>query len=57
MGLDCNLHVIFKQERWPVLLSVFGFALLPVLSWRTWMKETAMENEIYLLAAWFVVMM
>jgi hypothetical protein len=27
-----------------------------VLAWRKWVRNVAMENEIYLLAAWFVVM-
>jgi hypothetical protein len=55
--LSYNLHTIVKPQQWPVLLSVFGFTLPLVLAWRKWMKNPAMEREIYLLAAWFVVMM
>jgi hypothetical protein len=55
--LSYNLHAIVKPQQWPVLLSVFGFTLPLVLAWRKWMKNAAMEREIYLLPVWFVVMM
>jgi hypothetical protein len=55
--LSYNLHAIVKPQQWPVLLSVFGFTLPFVLVWRKWMKNPAMEREIYLLPAWFAVMM
>jgi hypothetical protein len=55
--LSYNLHAIVKPQQWPVLASVFGFTLPLVLTWRRWMKNAAMERGIYLLAAWFVVMM
>jgi hypothetical protein len=55
--LGYNLRIFLKPWEWPVLLSVFGFTLPLVLAWRKWMRNAAMENEIYLLAAWFVVMM
>jgi hypothetical protein len=55
--LGYNLRTIVEPQQWPVLLSVFGFTLPLVLAWRKWMKNAAMEREIYLLAAWFVVMM
>jgi hypothetical protein len=52
-----NLKIILEAKQWPVLLSVFGFTLPLVLTWRKSMKNAAMEREIYFLAAWFVVMM
>jgi hypothetical protein len=55
--LGYNLHAILKPQQWPVLISVFGFTLPLVLVYRRWMKNTAMERAIYLLAAWFAVMM
>jgi hypothetical protein len=55
--LSYNLQTIVKPQQWPVLASVFGFTLPLVLGWRSWMKNGAMEGEIYLLAAWFGVMM
>jgi hypothetical protein len=55
--LGYNLQILLKLQQWPVLLSVFGFTLPLVLTWRKWMKNAAMEREIYLLAAWFAVMM
>ncbi len=55
--LSYNLHAILRPQQWPVLLSVFGFTLPLVLTWRKRMKNPAMEREIYLLAAWFAVMM
>jgi hypothetical protein len=55
--LSYNLHTIIKPKQWPVLLSVFGFTVPLVLAWRKWMKNGAMEKEIFLLAAWFTVMM
>jgi hypothetical protein len=55
--LGYNLRTLAKPQQWPVLLSVFGFTLPLVLAWRKWMRNAAMEREVYLLAAWFVVMM
>jgi hypothetical protein len=55
--LGSNLSTIVKPQQWPVLLSVFGFTLPLVLSGRRWMKNAAMERAIYLLPAWFTVMM
>lgn len=55
--LSYNLRTIVRPQQWPVLASVFGFTLPLVVGWRRWMKNAAMEKEIYLLAAWFVVMM
>lgn len=55
--LSYNLQTIAKPLQWPVLASVFGFTLPLVLAWRRWMKNAAMEKEVYLLAAWFAVMM
>jgi len=55
--LGYNLQTIVKPQQWPVLASVFGFTLPLVLTWRRWMKNVAMEKEIYFLAAWFAVMM
>jgi hypothetical protein len=52
-----NLRYMLEPEQWPVLLSVFGFTLPLVLLWRRSMKHPAMEREVYLLAAWFAVMM
>jgi hypothetical protein len=55
--LSYNFHAIVKPQQWPVLASVFGFTLPLVLTWRRWMKNAAMERGIYLLVAWFAVMM
>jgi hypothetical protein len=55
--LSYNLHAIVEPQQWPVLASVFGFTLPLVLTWRRWMKNAAMERGIYLLVAWFAVMM
>jgi len=55
--LGYNLQTILKPQQWPVLLSVFGFTLPLVLAGRRWMKNAAMERAIYLMAAWFAVMM
>jgi hypothetical protein len=55
--LGYNLHAIVKPQQWPVLISVFGFTLPLVLIYRRWMKNAAMERAIYLIAAWFAVMM
>jgi hypothetical protein len=55
--LSYNLHSIAEPQQWPVLTSLFGFTLPLVLTWRRWMKNAAMERGIYLLAAWFTVMM
>ncbi len=40
-----------------MLLSVFGFTLPLTLAWRKWMRNAAMEREVYLLAVWFAAMM
>jgi hypothetical protein len=55
--LGYNLHAIVKPQQWPELISVFGFTLPLVLIYRRWMKNAAMERAIYLIAAWFGVMM
>jgi hypothetical protein len=55
--LGYNLHTLTKPQQWPVLFSVFGFTLPMVLVGRRWMRNTAMERAIYLLVAWFAVMM
>jgi hypothetical protein len=55
--LGYNLRTIIKPQQWPILLSVFGFSLPFVAVWRGWMKNEAMERSIYLLPAWFAVMM
>jgi hypothetical protein len=55
--LGYNLHEIIKPQQWPVLLSVFGFTLPLVLAWRKRMKNAAMQGELYLVAAWFAIMM
>ena len=55
--LSYNLHELAKPQQWPVLLSVFGFTLPLTLAWRKWMRNTAMEREVYLLAVWFAAMM
>ena len=55
--LSYNLQTLVKPQQWPVLASVFGFTPPLVLSQRRWMKNAAMEKEVYLLAAWFGVMM
>jgi hypothetical protein len=55
--LGYNLRTIVRPQQWPVLLSVFGFSLPIVIAWRHWMRNEAMERSLYLLAAWFAVMM
>ena len=55
--LSYNLYEILKPQQWPVLLSVFGFTLPLVLVWRKWMRNAAMQREVYLLAVWFAAMM
>jgi hypothetical protein len=55
--LAANLRLVLEPQQWPVLLSVFGFTLPLVLLCRKWMKNAAMERELYFLAAWFLVMM
>jgi hypothetical protein len=55
--LGYNLQTILKPRQWPVLFSVFGFTLPLVLLGKRWMKNAALERAIYLLPAWFAVMM
>ena len=55
--LAYNLRTIVKPQQWPVLLSVFGFTLPVTLAWRKWIQNAAMERELFLLPAWFAVMM
>jgi hypothetical protein len=55
--LSYNLQTLVRPQQWPVLASVFGFTLPLVLTWRRFMNNLAMEKELYLLAAWFAVMM
>jgi hypothetical protein len=55
--LGYNLRVIVKPQQWPILLSVFGFSLPVVTLSRGWMRNEAMKRSLYLLAAWFAIMM
>ena len=55
--LGYNLRTVVEPQQWPVLLSLFGFMLPLTLSWRKWIKNGAMERELYLLPLWFAVMM
>jgi hypothetical protein len=55
--LSYNFRTIVKPQQWPVLLSVFGFTLPLTLAWRKWIKNPAVERELFLLPVWFAVMM